>query len=225
MFSILSITLLPTLLGALFVLLLILKRGEICPGQRGRIFKQLLTLGILWVLAGITFWPAAIVGALILIFFTQVKTGKTREQGPEILLYLAAIIGSCCVIYLCINMGLIFGLFVLFSLLLLGAWFAHILLIKARTRLQAFHFILPVVGIISTMGIAVVILLKGMQLQAGMLDILMTSIFVNLGALLVGIILWAWHLFSQKTIQVWGPLAGFMIGFVSVTTLVVLIGV
>ncbi|MGB2079578.1 MAG: hypothetical protein ACPHV3_07310 [Vibrio sp.] len=225
MFSFLSITLLPCLLGALLVLLLILKKGDICPGQRGRIFKQVLTLGGLWLVSGLTFWPAAIVGLLLLTFFSRVKTGKTRDEGPVVLLYLAAIFGFGCVIYLGANMGWLFSLYILFCFLLLGAWLAHVLLIQARTRLQAFHFVLPVAGIIAAMGVAVVVLLKGAQLEPQMLTILMNSILVNLVALLVGLSLWIWHLFSQKTVTLWLPLAGFLIGFVSVTNLVLLIGV
>lgn len=228
MFSILSLSLLPAILGALLTLVIILKKGDICPGQRGRIYKQLLNLGILGLVAGLTFWPIALTGVCLLAFYSQVrlgKKGKTTDTGPEWLLYFALLIAAGCCIYLSLNMGALFSFFMLGVFFLLGAGLAHVLLIAGRTRLQAFHTLLPVIGVLATMAIAVVVLVKGMQLEPKMLEMLVPSILVNLGALLVSIVLWVWHLFTRQKPVVWPVLASLLISYTALTNLAILIGV
>ncbi len=77
------------LLGAQLFITLILVRGEICPGQRGRLHKALPTLGILWLAVASLRIEAFMVVFAIFYFFSQVRTGKTRDAGPIWILYLA----------------------------------------------------------------------------------------------------------------------------------------
>ncbi len=79
----------PMLLGAQLVLTLVLVKGDICPGQRGRIHKLLPAIGLMWMAVSSIEIAAFLVVFAIFYFYSKVQTGKTRDAGPLWVLYLA----------------------------------------------------------------------------------------------------------------------------------------
>ena len=129
----------PMLLGAQLILTLILVKGDICPGQRGRIHKVLPPIAIMWLAVASLRIEAMMIVFAIAYFYSQVQTKKTRDQGPIWVMYLA---NGLALAYVGIEVGsqasLAGGLGVLVLISLLGALLAHLLLTIARTRLQGF---------------------------------------------------------------------------------------
>lgn len=119
MYSYLLSVIPPMLLGAQCVLLLILLKGNICPGQRGRIHKQLPIIAILWLAISPLFWPLASVSVLIFVFFSQVKVSKTRESGPIWLLQLALGFAIAFILFFIIGSERPQGLFILAGMMFL----------------------------------------------------------------------------------------------------------
>ncbi|MDM7484535.1 MAG: hypothetical protein P3W98_005180, partial [Vibrio metschnikovii] len=78
LYSLLSV-MAPMLLGAQVLLTLVLVKGDICPGQRGRIHKVLPVLAILWVAVASLKVEAFLVVFALLYFYSQVQTKKTRQ--------------------------------------------------------------------------------------------------------------------------------------------------
>ncbi|MFD2180372.1 hypothetical protein [Veronia pacifica] len=195
MFFSLGLAIAAGVIGAQWVLTLVLLRGDICPGQRGRIH------GVFWYLVGgwllvIPALPWAVLPFLVLgIFAFRAKTGKTRQVGPIPLLHLANGLGLLTLFMFLIQGQWLQNILILLQLPILGAAFSHCLLVKARSRLQAFHRILPVVGICVAMLMAVAGALVGYVSGAGEAEML--PILASLALLLTGVTFWIVHLFRQ----------------------------
>ncbi|WP_105902746.1 hypothetical protein [Vibrio gangliei] len=211
----------PMLLGAQFVLLMVLLKGEICPGQRGRIHKQLPVIALLWLAISPLYWKLALIGVLILAFFSQVKVSKTRDSGPTWLLKIALGIAAAFNIFFILGSERPQALFILFSILFLGAGLSHILLTFARTRLQAFHRLLPVAGIIGAMLISLAVLWQTQHYSLNYLHQIVWWLVACFALILLGMVGSTWHIFTQQTITKWKPAMGFsftivaMVGFAS----------
>ncbi|OEF27275.1 hypothetical protein [Vibrio rumoiensis] len=207
----------PMLLGAQCVLLLILLKGDICPGQRGRIHKQLPIIAALWLAISPLFWPLASVGLIILAFFSQVKVSKTRDSGPIWLLQVA--LGFA----IAFNVLHIFaserpqGLFILASTMFLGAGASHVLLLRARTRLQAFHRLLPVAGIVAAMLVSLAILWQTQMYSLNYLHSIIWHLVGCFALILAGIVGSTWHIFTNTTISKLQLNSGFVMSFAAVT--------
>lgn len=209
----------PMLFGAQCVLLMVLIKGEICPGQRGRIHKQLPVIGVAWLVISPLFWPLASVGILILAFFSQVKVSKTRDSGPLWLLKVANGFALAYNVFFILGSDRPQGLFMLFAMLFLGAGLSHVLLTFARTRLQAFHRLLPVAGIVGAMLICLAVLWQTQQYSLNYLHNTIWPLVGCFGLILLGIVASTWHIFTHKTITKVQPAIGLvmslsaMIGF------------
>ncbi|GAL10046.1 hypothetical protein JCM19233_1023 [Vibrio astriarenae] len=198
MIATLLMTFPPMLLGAQLILTLILVKGEICPGQRGRIHRVLPVLAILWLAVCSLRVEAFMVVFAIFYFYTQVQTKKTREQGPLWLLYLGGGLAATFTLMLAfqapqsaITLGMITWL------VLLGGALAHVLLVIARTRLQAFHRLLPFCGVVSAMVFALSVLWLSYSLDLDAHPHLLMPILSSVVMLIVGIVAWCWHLIRQ----------------------------
>ncbi|MEF1283156.1 hypothetical protein QTN94_04015 [Vibrio sp. M250220] len=192
----------PMLLGAQLILTLILVKGDICPGQRGRIHKMLPTLAILWLAVSSLRIEAMMVVFAIAYFYTQVQTKKTRDQGPLWVMYLANGLALAYVgIEVTTQSSLAASLSVLIQVFLLGAILAHLLLTIARTRLQAFHRILPVTGVVAAMLMSLAILLKASGLPAEALTNITQPLLVGLALLITAVVIWCWHMLTSKEIN------------------------
>lgn len=190
------------LLGAQLVLTLVLTKGEICPGQRGRIHKLLPALAILWLaIASIQIQAFLVVFALF-YFYSQVQTKKTRERGPMWVMYLADGLAAGFVGAQIAGQATGAGMLAMLTMvLLLGGAFAHLLLTVARTRLQAFHRILPFSGVVAAMLIALIVLLHAYSLDEQALAVATQQILVGFAVMLTAIIVWCWHIFTSKTVN------------------------
>ncbi|NRF25746.1 hypothetical protein HRJ45_13185 [Vibrio coralliilyticus] len=192
----------PMLLGAQLILTLILVKGDICPGQRGRIHKVLPVLAIMWLAVASLKIEAMMVVFAIAYFYSQVQTKKTRVQGPLWVMYLA---NGLALAYVAIGIGeqpdLAAGINVFVQIILLGALFAHLLLTVARTRLQAFHRILPVTGVISAMLMSLAILLKAFGLEEVALTQATQPLLIGFALLITSVLIWCWHIIVSKTVN------------------------
>lgn len=192
----------PMLLGAQLILTLILVKGDICPGQRGRIHKVLPVLAIMWLAVASLKIEAMMVVFAIAYFYSQVQTKKTRVQGPLWVMYLA---NGLALAYVAIGIGeqpdLAASLNVFVQIILLGVLFAHLLLTVARTRLQAFHRILPVTGVISAMLMSLAILLKAFGLEEVALTQATQPLLVGFALLITSVLIWCWHIIVSKTVN------------------------
>ncbi|WP_394247239.1 hypothetical protein [Vibrio profundi] len=189
----------PMLLGAQCVLTLILVKGEICPGQRGRIHKLLPALGVLWIAVASIQIEAFMIVFAIFYFYSQVQTKKTRDQGPIWLMYLANGLALAFVgIQVAQQTTLAAMIAMVVCIGLLGASFAHLLLTIARTRLQAFHRILPVAGVISGMCMVLATLLNAYSMTNAELELVTKNLLFGFALLISAIIVWCWHLFFVK---------------------------
>ncbi|CAM4183670.1 hypothetical protein [Vibrio agarivorans] len=195
MIATLLMTFPPMLLGAQLVLTLILVKGEICPGQRGRIHRVLPVLAILWLAVCSLRVEAFMVVFAIFYFYTQVQTKKTREQGPIWLLYLAGGLAATFTLMLSLQApqaAMTLGMIT--WLVLLGGALAHGLLVVARTRLQAFHRLLPFSGVIAAMLFALCVLWLSYALDIDAHPQLLTPIVSVVVMLIIGVVAWCWHL-------------------------------
>lgn len=186
------------LFGAQLILTLILVKGDICPGQRGRIHRTMPVLAILWLAVCALRVEAFMVLFAIFYFYTHVQTNKTREKGPLWLLYLAAGLAGTFTLMLALQApSAAISLGMLSWLVMLGGGLAHVLLVVARTRLQAFHRLLPFAGILAAMVFALSLLWLTFSLDIDAHPQLLMPIVSLVAMLIVGIIAWCWHLIRQ----------------------------
>lgn len=192
----------PMLLGAQLILTLILIKGDICPGQRGRIHKVLPAIAVLWLAVASLKIEAMMVVFAIAYFYSQVQTKKTRDQGPIWVMYLANGLALSYVAIMIAEQGsMTGGLNVLVQVFLLGALFAHLLLTIARTRLQAFHRILPVSGVVSAMLMSIAIGLHAVNLDEQVLMSVVQPLFIGFALLIAAVVVWCWHMLLSRDVS------------------------
>ena len=190
------------LLGAQLLLTVILVKGDLCPGQRGRIHKMLPSIGLLWLAVASLKIEVFLVVFAVFYFYSQVKTGKTRDVGPIWLLYLANGLALSFVgIQISEQANTLQSLAYLVLVFLLGASFAHLLLTVARTRLQAFHKILPVSIVLSAMVFISCALFIILALEESELTLLFAPLMTFIVLLLVGVVVSCWHLLTTKQVS------------------------
>lgn len=199
MYELVSAVVLAGVLGAQAVLTLVLLKGDICPGQRGRLHKAFWYLVAGWAVA-IPFSPFSVLPFITLgIFSLRSKSGKTRQSGPIPLLHLSNAFGVLTLVMAGMEQGLLTALLMLAQVLLVGAISAHCLMVKARSRLQAFHRILPVIGIVAAMLTAITLALASQAMEPAAAEAMVTSVLVSLGLAVAGVLVWASHLLRQTT--------------------------
>ncbi|OIQ26649.1 hypothetical protein [uncultured Vibrio sp.] len=190
------------LLGAQLVLTIILLKGDICPGQRGRIHKTFPVIGVLWLAVASLKIEAFLVVFAIFYFYSQVKTGKTRDSGPVWLLYLANGLALSFVgIQISMQATIAQSLAYFVLVFLLGASFSHLLLTVARTRLQAFHKVLPVTGVVASMAFVISVLIALVGVDDAQLELMLTPLVVVFALLIMGVASSCWHLITSKAIN------------------------
>ncbi|WP_046222785.1 hypothetical protein [Vibrio sp. ECSMB14106] len=190
----------PMLLGAQLILTLILVKGDICPGQRGRIHKMLPAIGVLWLAVASLRIEAFLIVFAIFYFYSQVQTKKTRDSGPIWVMYLACGLALSYVVIQASEQVNPVGIITTVLLVaLLGAAFGHLLLTIARTRLQAFHRVLPVVGVLSGMLVVLATVINVYSLSEAQLEPVISTLLFSFALLISSIVVWCWHLLFVKT--------------------------
>ncbi|WP_154124327.1 hypothetical protein [Grimontia hollisae] len=198
MYELVSAVVLAGVLGAQAVLTLVLLKGDICPGQRGRLHKAFWYLVAGW---GVTipFFPFSVLPFITLgIFSLRSKSGKTRQSGPVPLLHLSNAFGVLVLVVTGMEQGVLTALLMLVQVLLVGTVTAHCLMVKARSRLQAFHRILPVTGIVAAMLTAITLAVASQSMEPAAAESMVTSVLVSLGLAVAGVLVWVSHLLRQK---------------------------
>ncbi|MBD8514892.1 hypothetical protein IFO68_19635 [Photobacterium sp. CAU 1568] len=192
------------LLGAQMILTLVLTKGEICPGQRGRVHKMLPVLLLGWLIACIN-QPVALLPLLGVGLFTfQVKTGKTRDQGPLKLLYASCAMAVLSWLMTLSSLSWSEKAQSLIAVVMFGAALAHLLLTQSRTRLQAFHRVLPAAGLVSAM--LSVLLFSGQlyySVPQAQVESQLLAICAALLLLIAAQVIWVGHIVLAKPVKVW----------------------
>ncbi|MGY3943401.1 hypothetical protein [Aeromonas tecta] len=194
-------------LGALIALGLVLWRGDLCPGQRSRITTQLFSI---WVITGLSLMlaiEAGIKGWLVwcggaaLILGIALSLVQSRLEGkraiPATLLWLPAMPLALYGVGLLQYQGWLSGLL---QMVLLGSAFAHLMLLRARHRLQAFNTLLPVAGLVAAIASLLwfVVLLLLAEPAAPVLSALQPWILTQAALLVASLLLWFTPLYRQQ---------------------------
>ena len=196
-------------LGALIALGIVLWRGDICPGQRSRISQQLFSI---WVIT-----------ALSLMLAVEAKAAQSRLEGkrsvPSTLLWLPALPLALYGIGLLQLQGWVSGLL---QMAILGAAFAHLMLLRARHRLKAFNTLLPLAGLVGAMASLVwLAVLVGWQGSEANLDALIPAVVTQAALLVASLLLWFSPLYLQRDtapVVVSTSLCGLLIAQIAATS-------
>ncbi|MFC1503664.1 hypothetical protein ACFL53_04915 [Pseudomonadota bacterium] len=195
--------LIPALLGAQLILTLVLTKGKICPGQRGRVHKTLPVVLVGWLVAVMAL-PLAVFPLLALAYFSfKAKTGKTRDSGPISVLMAANGLAAICWLMLLPSMSLPQVGMSFMAIALFGASLAHLLLTQAKTRLQAFHRILPFVGLSSAMVSILFMLWQLTEIDAAVVEAMTTNVITALVLMVFALLVWASHILLSRTVNRW----------------------
>lgn len=193
-------------LGALIALGLVLWRGDLCPGQRSRITTQLFSV---WVITGLSLMLAVEAkaadwliwsGAAALILGVALSLAQSRLEGkraiPATLFWLPAMPLLVYGIGLLQIQGWLGGLL---QMVLLGAAFAHLMLLRARHRLQAFNTLLPLAGLVAAiLSLLWLAVLVGWQGSGVSLDALIPAVLTQAALLIAALLLWFSPLYRQQ---------------------------
>ncbi|MFQ2214432.1 hypothetical protein [Aeromonas dhakensis] len=193
-------------LGALIALGLVLWRGDLCPGQRSRITTQLFSV---WVITGLSLMLAVEAkaadwliwsGAAALILGVVLSLAQSRLEGkraiPATLFWLPAVPLLVYGIGLLQIQGWLGGLL---QMVLLGAAFAHLMLLRARHRLQAFNTLLPLAGLVAAiLSLLWLAVLVGWQGSGVGLDALIPGVLTQAALLIAALLLWFSQLYRQQ---------------------------
>jgi len=205
--------------GSLFIITIVLRKGQICPGQRGRIHKMLPFVLIVWLLAAIQF-PFVLINVFFVGFFiSRVKMSKTRDSGPLYALYVANFLSFLIIMYQMISAPTwVSSCVVLLNTMMLGLIGAHWMLTFAKSRLQFFHKLLPIAGIFIAIALAFVLVPYALPLDEDTLRQLFPLILMNFSLLMTSILVWIWHLIATR------PMGKLQISFASIFMLMSLVG-
>ena len=187
-------------LGALIALGIVLWRGDLCPGQRSRITTQIFSV---WVITGLSLMlavEARVTGWVIwsggaaLVLGIALSMAQSRLEGKRAisarLLWLPALPLALYGAGLLQIQGWLGGLL---QMVLLGAAFAHLMLLRARHRLQPLAGL--VAAILSLIWLAVLVAWQGSN--AG-LDALIPGVLTQAGLLVAALLLWFSPLYRQQ---------------------------
>ncbi|WP_349917810.1 hypothetical protein [Aeromonas veronii] len=194
-------------LGALIALALVLWRGDLCPGQRSRITTQLFSV---WVITGLSLMlaiEAGMSGWLIwsggaaLVLGIVLSLVQSRLEGkraiPATLLWLPALPLALYGTGLLQLQGWVNGLL---QMVLLGSAFAHLMLLRARHRLQAFNVLLPVAGLVAAIASLLwfVALMMMAEPATQVLSALQPWVLTQAALLIAALLLWFTPLYRQQ---------------------------
>ncbi|MBS4702389.1 hypothetical protein [Aeromonas veronii] len=217
-------------LGALIALGIVLWRGDICPGQRSRITQQLFSI---WVITALSLMLAVEAkaaswliwsGGAALVLGVGLSLAQSRLEGkrsvPSTLLWLPALPLALYGIGLLQLQGWVSGLL---QMAMLGAAFAHLMLLRARHRLKAFNTLLPLVGLVGAMAslvwLAVLVVWQGGE--ANLDDALIPAVVIQAALLVASLLLWFSPLYLQRDtapVVVSTSLCGLLIAQIAATS-------
>ena len=185
---------------------LVLSKGEVCPGQRKRITENMISIWAvlaLGLMIGIEVYATTltlIVGGMAVFMGIMQNLIQSRLQGKR------AIPSTW--LRLPIGLAVITGVFVLwqqqqplllFEAVLLGAVFAHVILLRAKHRLQAFNVILPVVGIASSVLLMLgLLVVASMHADSSNMMVIQEFVIYRAAILLLALAVWTIPLYTKQ---------------------------
>ncbi|GAA3529188.1 hypothetical protein [Zobellella aerophila] len=196
-----------TAITALALLIWVLRNGDLCPGQRRRIGDGVLSVWAVFSLALMLGAEAGVQTPLLSLggFTCVVGLGtvlyQARLQGKRSLPvswhYPALALAMLCGVWL---IG-IMGMAALLAAGTGGCVFAHLILVRARHRLQAFNILLPLAGIAFAAGWLLVLLVQAViELNINQRE--MTALIVPFvqmsAAVLTGSLIWLLPLLRKE---------------------------
>lgn len=196
-----------TALGALAVLVLVLIKGDLCPGQRRRISDGLMSV---WAVLGLSLMLAVEAQVSDLMLWWG---GVMVVFGVAVLVYQAQLAGKRSLSWHwqlpSLVLALVFTLWLLlrvgpagfFMLIAGGCVFGQLIMVRAKHRLQAFNVLLPLVGVSGTLLLILVLL--GQAAWAGQyngvnLESLVLPFAQLCGCVLLGAAVWLWPVFRKE---------------------------
>lgn len=191
--------------GALFLLGVVLWKGDLCPGQRARISTQIFSVWVMTALsvllalsAGAPLWLIAPAGGAVIAGFALAIFQSRLEAKRSIPSGWFAVPALPLALY-----GLLLvareGGAALSQLIVLGCAFAHLMLLRARHRLQAFNLLLPLGGLVGALaGLVWLGVVTLMQQDAALLDTLIPWVLGYSLLMIMGLGTWFFPLLSRR---------------------------
>lgn len=191
---------------SLAIICLILKKGQLCPGQHSRIQGELITI---WTVVFVSLMMAAethlsswiiaigVIGGIygILLSIWQGKLPNKRAI-PDKAIYGALVPVGIYALGVLIYQA---NLFVLLPVVITGCVLAQLLLVKAKHRLEAFNRLLPMIGVIaSVVSLVILAWLLGTNDSAEIFSQITPELYWFFGFLTGGLALWLLPLFSSN---------------------------
>lgn len=189
---------------ALSIICLILKYGQLCPGQHSRIQGELITIWTVLIVSMMMAaetnlpMPVLVIGAIggaygILLSIWQGKLPNKRAI-PDNAIYGALLPLGIYAVGVLMNQA---SVFIILPMIVTGAILAQLILVKAKHRLEAFNKILPVMGVIvSVISLAILAFLLITLADAALLDVVINKLYWFFGFLVFGLALWLLPMFS-----------------------------
>lgn len=189
---------------SLALICLILKYGQLCPGQHSRIQGELITI---WTVLSVSIMmgvettlamPILVIGALggiygILLSIWQGKLPNKRAI-PDKAIYGALVPIGIYALGVLVNQG---NVFIIIPMIVTGAVLGQLILVKAKHRLESFNRLLPILGVIvSVIGLIYLGFSLAILPEPSIIEALSSKLFWFFGFLLIGLALWLLPLFS-----------------------------
>lgn len=193
-------------IAAACFLALVLTKGEVCPGQRKRITENMVSVWAvlaLGLMIGVEVYATTltlVIGGMAVFIGIMQNLIQSRLQGKRSI--------PSTWLRLPIALAVITGLLVLWQqqqalllleAVLLGAVFAHVILLRAKHRLQAFNVILPVVGIASSVLLMVgLLVVASMHADSSNMMVIQEFVIYRAVILLLALAVWTIPLYTKQ---------------------------
>lgn len=194
-----------TAVAALGLLIWVLRNGDLCPGQRRRISDGLLSA---WAVFGLALMLGVEAGAPRPLLWLG---GLALAAGLGSVLYQARLQGKRSLglswHYPALGLAVLYGLWLgwlmgpgwaLLAAGCGGCVFAHLIMVRARHRLQAFNTLLPLAGSLFGICWLLALLVRTLGLDEAQLQGLVMSFVQVSAAVLIGALVWFAPLLSKE---------------------------
>ena len=187
-------------------LALVLAKGEVCPGQRKRITENMISVWAvlaLGLMIGIEVYATTatlVIGGIAVFIGIMQNLIQSRLSGKRAIpsTWLRLPIGLAAITGLLI-LWQQQQLLLLLEAVLLGAVFAHVILLRAKHRLQAFNVILPIVGIVTSVLLMIgLLVVASMHADSVNMPVIQEFVIYRAVILLFALALWAIPLYTKQ---------------------------
>ncbi len=151
MLLLITLSVFMSLTGAQAILTLALVKGDICPGQRGRLHTQFIILNATGYILSFIHWSSSIflfISQLCLSFFIfKNKKRKTNTSYFKFSLFLSNVINLTLALFICYQLYLPQAFILISQLFITGGLLASLLMRNSRSRLTHFMALMPYIGL------------------------------------------------------------------------------